>query len=480
MQKRHSLFFQRWLRFFLFAVLAFWSARKLKAQNIPGKQWEKSFGGDFDDIPGIVIQTTDGGYAIGGYSFSGISGDKTEARRGGDDFWLIKLDSGGNKEWDKTLGGDSDDNLFTLQQTMDGGYIAGGQSNSRPSGDVSGDDNQGLRREYVTSTTYWVLKMDDKGKIVWDRTFGGKRREALYHIQQTKNGEYLLGGISTSEQGFDKSEPNKGEERTSDAWIIKLDASGNKLWDKTIGGDDSDIFYLINGTTDGGLILAGTSYSGKGGDRDFKNKGTKASNNADVWIVKLDGQAYIEWQKAIANKFIPNPVSILKTEDGGYLLGGWSEKHKKIKFVRLRNKINRLRRKINNNYYREIKQYKNIKKGYYIIKLNGEGRTLWKRNFREPFTTLATIALTSDNGYFLSGQTIKNIKGYDKHQTWVARLNAKGKKLWKTEVNNTFRHPVEIKATPDGGFILTGWFNKGLEHDIWVIKYGPDTIPDTK
>ena len=155
----------RWPRYGrqVIQLILFLISFHLNAQLI--KKWDKTFGGDTTESLSSLQQTTDGGYILGGTSYSGISGDKTQASRGDMDYWIVKTDANGIKQWDKTFGGDGDDGLFSLQQTIDGGYILGGYSNSG----IGGDKTQASRGDY----DYWIVKTDANGMKQWDKTFGG-------------------------------------------------------------------------------------------------------------------------------------------------------------------------------------------------------------------------------------------------------------------------------------------------------------------
>jgi hypothetical protein len=176
----------------------------------PPKQWDKRFGGtDYEGIYSIQ-QTTDGGYILGGYSNSGMGGDKTEDSRGGFDYWIVKTDANGNKQWDKRFGGTDDDFLSTIQQTTDRGYILGGISSSSIGGDKTEDSRGG--------SDYWIVKTDADGNKQWDKRFGGTDDDGglilLETLQQTKDGGYILGGGSYSNIGGDKTEDSRGERIT--------------------------------------------------------------------------------------------------------------------------------------------------------------------------------------------------------------------------------------------------------------------------
>ncbi len=156
------------LRTLIILALAF-SFSIATAQTAPDKQWDARFGDSSDEYFYSLQQTADGGYILGGQSWSGIiSGDKTQAGQGETDYWIVKTDAGGVKQWDARFGGSGDDGLSSLQQTADGGYILGGVSSSG----ISGDKTQGNWGSIYTSD-YWIVKTDAGGVKQWDARFGG-------------------------------------------------------------------------------------------------------------------------------------------------------------------------------------------------------------------------------------------------------------------------------------------------------------------
>jgi PKD repeat protein len=216
-------------------------------------EWQNTLGGSSIDKLQSIKQTADGGYILGGYSESGISGDKTEVCQGSYDYWVVKLAAIGTIEWQNTIGGNDYDYLQSIQQTADGGYILGGYSYSGISGDKT-EANQG-------GFDYWVVKLSATGTIEWQNTIGGSNDDYLQSIQQIANGGYILGGYSSSGISGDKTEAIQGN-FLFDYWVIKLSATGTIQWQNTIGGSIEDYLLSIQQTTDGGYILGGYSRSG--------------------------------------------------------------------------------------------------------------------------------------------------------------------------------------------------------------------------
>jgi hypothetical protein len=214
-------------------------------------EWQKSFGGSGSDFLQRIELTNDGGYILVGTSNSPKGEHKKEDSRGQEDIWVLKLDAKGVEEWQKTIGGSSQEMVQDVHQTADGGYIIGGSSAS----EISGDKETSSRG----AMDYWIIKLDRKGKIQWQQTYGGIYNDFLKSIVQTHDGGYIVGGYSNSPESGDKIERNYG---IGDYWVLKLDKSGNLEWQKTLGGDKDDQLATLIQTQDGDFILGGNSNSG--------------------------------------------------------------------------------------------------------------------------------------------------------------------------------------------------------------------------
>lgn len=356
--------------------------------------WQNSLGGDTDDFLNSMQQTPDGGYILGGYSYSGLSGDKTEASLGGADFWIVKLDATGNILWQNAIGGSGQDILYAIQQTTDGGYVVGGQSDSNISGDKT-ENSQG-------GTDYWVLKLDAAGNIVWQNTIGGSFYDEMRSMQQTADGGYILGGWSSSGISGDKTEPNLGSD--GDYWVVKLDASGNILWQNTIGGNANDVLRDLQQTTDGGYILGGYSRSNISGNKTEASLGVE-----DYWVVKLDASGGIQWQNTIGGSLADVLLSLQQTTDGGYIVGGYSR----------------------SNVSGDKTQNTWGLNDYWVLKLDVSGNILWQRDIGgQDLDELYAVKQTTDGGYILGGHSRSLISG-DKTENgqntestdfWVVKL----------------------------------------------------------
>jgi hypothetical protein len=323
-------------------------------------EWENTIGGDLWDIPYCVQQTTDGGYILGGESESNISGDKSQDDYVPYDIWLVKTGSDGVIEWQRTYLADESDELYSIQQTKDDGYILGATSMSNQSGDKSENgfggtdywvikinatgeiqwqhtygDYEGDYLSTVRQTKdggyiiggsahtyffgeldYWIIKLNSAGHFQWERSIGGSSNDYFRDLQQTDDGGYILGGMSASPVSGVKTDSLRG---WVDYWIVKIDSNGTVQWDKTIGGTNEDDLSSVRQTVDGGYIVGGTSFSVVSGDKTSAGYGW-----SDYWIVKLDGSGNIEWQDAQGGDRGETLSAIIPTNDGGYLVGGYS------------------------------------------------------------------------------------------------------------------------------------------------------------
>jgi hypothetical protein len=434
-------------------------APTLFAQAPPPKQWDKRFGGsEFDRLTSLQ-QTTDGGYILGGYSGSGIGGDKTQDNWDQGpyltaDYWVVKTDDNGVKQWDKRFGGTDEDVLNSLQQTTDGGYILGGYSASG----IGGDKTEGTRGYYFPD--YWVVKIDANGIKQWDKRFGGYNGQALYSLQQTSDGGYILGGNSSSGVGGDKTEDNRGY---TDYWIVKIDANGIKKWDKRFGGSDYDYLYALQQTSDGGYILGGYSYSGIGGDKTEDSRGS-----TDYWIVKTDSNGVKQWDKRFGGRNYDYLYALRQTSDGGYIVGGWT------------------RSKISGDKTDDSRGWQD----YWIVKIDANGIKQWDKDFGgSNDDRLFSLQQTMDSGYILGGSSRSNISG-DKTEDsrgvedyWIVKIDAGGIKQWDKRLGGSdFDYLKCLRQTADGGYIMGGYSFSGIggdkaqrsrgSYDFWVVKIG--------
>jgi hypothetical protein len=331
--------------------------------------WQKSYGGSGNDFLQSFDLTNDGGFILAGTSNSSKSIDKKDDCIGDKDIWIIKLNAKGAEEWQKTLGGYSQEKTHSIAQTKDGGYILGCTSSSGKSGSKT--------EESFGSEDCWILKLDYKGNIEWQKTYGGDYVDELRSIEQTTDGGYIVGAYSNSSYSGSKEQEAIGE---GDYWIFKLDKDGTMSWQKTIGGNGDDHLYVTHQTYDGGYIIGGNSNSVNGGD---KNSGNVSGT--DVWLLKLQQDGGILWQKTYDFGEVDNITSLLENEDHTFLIGCYSK-----------GKNDRLSRK--------SKSQEDGTEDFIAIKLNENGEEIWKKTAgSNGIDILKKVVETRDGGYLLAG-----------------------------------------------------------------------------
>lgn len=259
-------------------------------------QWSKNYGGSLSDWPNTIQKTNDGGFILVGTSFS-KNGDFI-LNKGEGDFALIKIDHSGVKQWSKTYGGSGLDNGRFVLQTMDGGYILVGDTKSKNGDFVTNKGEEDIG----------VIKTDVDGNILWTKTFGGSKTEFGEFIQQTTDGNYIIAGASASNNGVFTQ--NHG---SFDFCIIKIDANGNKLWAKNLGGSGYDTGSAIRQTQDGGYIIVG--YSGSA-DGDFSQN----NGGGDIGVLKIDPNGLTQWSRNYGGSLSDYGYGIQLTADSGFLM----------------------------------------------------------------------------------------------------------------------------------------------------------------
>ena len=236
--------------------------------------WGRSYGGDRPDGGNWVDRTSDGGYIVAGYTVSFGHGHR--------DIYLIRVDSLGDSLWAKTYGGESSDEAFSVQQTIDKGFIIAGRTYSFGEG----------------MADIYLIKVNRNGDTVWTRTYGGRSTDWSNSVRQTTDGGYIIvGGTYSFGSGF------------TDVYLIKIDGKGKVVWEKTFGGKSSDVGKSIQQTSDGGFIIVGSTW-------------VKDRRNYDLYIIKTDYSGNTEWEKKYGGEHGDIGNHIIEDSDGGYVIVG--------------------------------------------------------------------------------------------------------------------------------------------------------------
>lgn len=289
----------------------------------PDTLWTKIYASPGPDVAYSVIETSDAYYLTAGYTGFGA---------GGQDGWLLKLNNSGDTLWSKPWGGTGYDGLHAVIEASDGGYLLVGFTESFGAGgkDVyliktDSDGNQVWTKTYggslqdvgyagcVTSGGYvicgyidgpfdwtkgdlWILKIDESGDTLWTRRYGGVGEDYCISVRSLSSG-YIMSGVNSASGG-------------KDAWLVSIDDAGDTLWTSSFGDAGEDVAYGVNLSHDGGYVITGYV------------DGTGAWTPGNLWIIKTDSDGNEEWRKTYSAGPENFGFEIHPTTDGGYVIGG--------------------------------------------------------------------------------------------------------------------------------------------------------------
>ena len=426
----------------------------------PAIEWQRCLGGTSSDTANAVQQTADGGYIVAGAVYSN-DGDASGYHGGIDqygnhlpDAWVVKLDAAGSPVWQRCLGGTGDDVANAVQQTADGGYIVAGHS-GLSGGDVAG--NHGL-------WDAWVVKLNATGAVIWQKSLGGSNYDEARAVKQTADGGYIVAGNTQSTDG-----DAAGNHGNNDAWVAKLTPTGALAWQRCLGGTGNDAVASVNPTADGGYILSATTDS---------TDGDVAGNHGweDIWVVKLNATGDLVWQRCLGGTSRDEAGDLRPTADGGYIVAGdaWSTDG-------------------------DVTGNHGGNGDVWVARLTASGGLVWQ-------TCLGgtgqdnphAVQQTADGGYIMAGTTassngdvsgIHGGYGFIPNDVWVVRLDPAGGLVWQKCLGGTSSEwGNAVQQTNDGGYVVAG---NALSHDgdvsgahgdstdAWVVKLGALPAPPT-
>jgi hypothetical protein len=319
----------------------------VKTDSYGNLEWNKTFGTPDYEEANHLTSTDDGGYIIVG-TITPLGFDYR-------DVWLIKTDSSGNLQWNRTYGGNGDDKPWRIIETADNGYAVVGRTDSYGQG----------------ATDYWLFKIDSSGSIQWNTTFGGMEVESARGILETSDNGFLLTGWSGS---FGAG--------MLDYWLVKTDEAGNHMWNHTYGGVENERAITTIPTDDGNYITVGNSASFGQGE-------------TDVYLVKTDNSGNLIWNITYGGASAETPFDIIKTSDGGYGITGHS-----YSFGVGENDI-------------------------WFVKIDSSGNMIFNQTYGgERADTSRAVFQKSDGGYVIAGSTFSFGQGED--DFWLIKTDENG------------------------------------------------------
>jgi hypothetical protein len=357
--------------------------------------WSKLFGGTLYEVFNVIQPTPEGGYIVAGYGES-VDGDLI-SNHGNSDVFVVKMDAAGNALWKKTYGGTEAEQAHAMIPANDGGYIIVGSARSK-NGDVT---NHRLYDDV------WVLKIDGNGNLLWQKTYGGSGSEVAYSIISTPDNGYLVGASTDSRDGdvtnlhFDPNFPGA----VDDFWLLKLDISGNLVWQKTYGGNWDEVCYSVTRTPDGGFMATGFSNATTTSGDVQTTRGDK-----DIWVIKTDAVGNLLWQKTYGGSKSDYARKVLSLADG-YILSGGTESNDG---------------QVTGNHG---------SMDAWIVKIDLTGNLVWQKAFGGKWYENAWHLARDGNNFVFTADAESNdgdlVGNTDSDGSWIVKIDPNGTIIWQ-------------------------------------------------
>ena len=416
----------------------------------PPIYWSELLGGSKGEAAWSFQLLNDGGFVISARSNSidgNVSGvhyiDSSSISM---DFWIIKLDSSRNVEWQKCLGGSNEEEAFEIKQTHDSGFVVIGNASSV---DFDLSDN-------VAGEALWIVKLDASGGIKWKKPFGGSSNDEGISIVEAENGDLYTAGYTSSNNGN-----VSGNHGGYDFWILHLDSSGNLLNQKCFGGINWEQCFTIYSTSKGSFIIAGLS-----GSNDGDVSGNHDTTSNDVWVVNMDSVGNIIWKECYGGSQNEVALEITETFDKGFILAGNTNS--------------------NDGDVSGLHNPTSFHNDAWILKIDSVGGIEWQKTVGGSNDDyLKAIQQTLDSGYISAGYTFSNdgdVSGlHGQIDGWIVKQDKYGNVQWQKCVGGSLSELFEdIKQDHDGNYIALGWSKSTDgdlqanqlhgEEDVWLLK----------
>lgn len=324
-------------------------------------------------------------------------------------------------EFNKSYGGPDRESVFGIVRTIDGGYVLAGSTNIEIDGRASEKQHRSEAGNFS-----WLMKLDKNGNMLWQKSLGDG---IPYSFTKRIGGGFAVAGYTFN------SNVSGYHGRQADVWVITTDEDGNVLWQKAFGGSGFDIGLSIISTFDGGYVIAGATESTDG---DVTNRTTKVPHADDAWILKLDMDGHIQWQKSFGGSGYDRANSIIASSDGGFVFTGFAASNDGD---------------VSGNHGAN---------DVWVVKLNNKGNKVWQKTFGGSGADFGSSLIYSGGGYVVAGSTLStdgDVSGYHGgfSDAWVIKLNESGDKIWqKTFGGSGADNAGSITEGRDGGYLLVG------------------------
>jgi len=420
-------------------------------------EWQQCYGGSDRDAGNDVVVRANGHLAVLATTLSN-DGDVL-GNHGNFDLWLFETDEYGNLLWEKTFGGSEWDEAKSLIIAPDGGYLLFGYTFSND-GDVYG--NHG-------GIDYWLVRTDSLGTLMWQRSIGSSVHDIGVKLAMDSMGYIYMIGLSWGQDG-DVTHTNG----VYDFWFLKLNLSGDIVWDKNLGTTIMDNGLCISPTNDGGIIVGGIT-DGIDGDMTCNTE----LGNETAWVVKLDSLNNIQWQQCYGGTYTESIMDIKNTSDRGYILLGLTNSND--------GDVSGF-----HGYPGDVNIY-----DIWVVKVDCLGLMDWQRclgGTKNEFPSF--INITPEGNYLVGGSTASTDgdvsgnhppEGATDH--WIVKLNPAGEIIWQQCFGGDWNElPLGSYVLSESEFIIVGekstyslggdvdCENMGGDTDLWMYKILDTTV----
>ena len=400
----------------------------------------ETIGGSKNDAFNAITKTIDGGYITAGYTQSN-DGDIISKANISFDFLASKFSAENTLEWQKTFGGSEDDKALDIIQTLEGDFIILGSSESS---DLDVSENAG-------SKDFWLVKLSNKGVLLWEKSFGFSGIDYGTTLLETKEGGFLITGVldvsASDGQGNAKSIATKHS--GGDYWAIKTDHTGTLEWSRFFGGSFTEVPSGVLETDAHNFIIVGSSDS-----NDFNISNSKGSY--DFWIIKISTEGTLLWEKSFGGSEIDEAKAITRTNDGNFIIVGDTRSADK--------NVSK------NNGAADI----------WVLKVSSEGNILWEKTIGGTnFDAARAIYKTQDNGFLIAGSSRSldnDFENKGQNDALILKIDKNGNLLWQkifggskidflydvVELNNKWIIAVGESSSEDGDIPENKGFSDGL------------------
>lgn len=324
-----------------------------KTDLFGNNMWEKYYTSSTGAAACNIMKADENNYYILGVAANGGVDVTYDPYPGSRDFWIIKIDSSGNKIWDKIVGGNGADQQMEISVTADGGVVAVGIIAT-----LDGQSYEGDATNYYGFWDFWVVKLNkDDGHIEWDFTLGSSLAEYGYCVEATSDGGCIAGGALKSVPDGNVLCYNQGYQ----AVLVKLNAQGEQEWQNCYGSSYEEGAICILETDDGYIIGADSN----GDDQDLEGAGYHLGYDVnenrlyDIWIYKIDKEGNLLWSKCFGGSKNEIPHKLFQTSNGDIIVFGVTQS---------------IDGDVTHNYL-EYEGYTDI----WMLKLSAQGDLLWQR-----------------------------------------------------------------------------------------------------